>query len=409
MSHARPCLVRQHKRHEQPVPETCPLCRLFATNRKYNLLWGGDGNVSPAPIAKPLSKADRIRLRFKLPTFAELDRRRAVCEGCEYFKVGGSGLKRCSHGKGCGCGGTLPTTCPLDKWDTLTPEVLVKFDQTNLFPNAVPGYRLNPSILVWQDGYLFVFRDGWKDSNLWLAKLDRGLRPTLCHLLQLSHPRCSYGREDPRIWLFNGRPHVSFTGVQIKNGGMKTHVLYARLGEDLQVEQLATPRYKDRRPWEKNWGFFQHGDDLLAVYSIGPKHRVIRMNGDQVEVVSETDCFPWNGGEPRGGAPPIRVGDEYWNFFHDRVHDEGGIAIYRAGLYTFETNPPFKPLRYIPKPIAVGDVETKKLTNHCDAAFYPAGTIHEGDRWLVSAGEHDRWSTIVSYSHKVLEKHLVKV
>ena len=30
MSHARPCLVRQHKRHEQPVPETCPRLHIFA-------------------------------------------------------------------------------------------------------------------------------------------------------------------------------------------------------------------------------------------------------------------------------------------------------------------------------------------------------------------------------------------
>src|SRR5256885_12693044 len=49
----------------------------------------------------------------------------------------------------------------------------------------------------------------------------------------------------------------------------------------------------------------------------------------------------------RGGAAPVRVGDEWWCFFHDRV-ESGGHRIYRAGLYTFAAAPPFRVLRLIP-------------------------------------------------------------
>src|SRR5690606_34380981 len=103
------------------------------------------------------------------------------------------------------------------------------------------------------------------------AELDDGLKPLRTVVLpQLRHPRANYGREDPRLFVFRGRLHIAYIGVQGTGQGVATHQMYARLTDDLRVEEVFHPEYAFRREWEKNWQFFEWENELFAVYSIAP-------------------------------------------------------------------------------------------------------------------------------------------
>lgn len=282
------------------------------------------------------------------------------------------------------------------------------FDEFSLHPE-VPGKRFNSSLIEYRDGYAFAFRNGWKGSEVYLTLLDRELRPVgPCRRLELSHPDAAYGREDPRLFWFRGRLHISFAGVMPSGGHIGyTNVLYARLTEDLAVEQVFYPRYKQRNAWEKNWQFFEHDGDLYAVYSFAP-HRILRIVGDSAELAFESRTpAPWQGGEVRGGASPVRVGEEWWCWFHDRIEWPG--RLYRAGLYTFSARPPFAVQRMILSPLLSADPNSRPADQYCPVVF-PCGAARDGGgRWLVSAGIHDRWSEIFAFHHAGLERQLARV
>ena len=76
----------------------------------------------------------------------------------------------------------------------------------------------------------------------------------------------------------------------------------------------------------------------------------------------------WEGGEIRGGACPVRVGDELWCFTHDRIYD--GHLLYRTGLVALDGRPPFAVRRMIPEPILVAaDRGTKPVLQYASVVF----------------------------------------
>lgn len=295
-----------------------------------------------------------------------------------------------------------PSAVPSDP-----PVFPIRFDHQTLWPE-VPGYRFNPSLLKTPDGYLFACRNGWAGSEIWVGNLDHNLYPQgRPEKLGLLWPEANIGREDPRLFWYQGRPHVAYIGFAGRNGVMKrTHQLYARLSQDgFHVEKIFCPTIGGRRAWEKNHGYFEHGGELYAVYTISP-HKVLRVVEGETSVASEVP-FPgkWRGGFMSGGAPPVLVGNEFWNFFHDRV--EAGRRVYRMGLYTFSADPPFEPKRWMPDPILSADEPQFSVPhdNYCDVVF-PCGAALVDGSWLISMGVHDRWSEIHRLSHSELEGRL---
>jgi FkbM family methyltransferase len=283
---------------------------------------------------------------------------------------------------------------------SLATNVIARFDEQDLSP-GLPGKRFNASIIedpTTPGGYLLAFRDGWAGSEIHLIRLDASFAPVgpswklgLRHKIE-SH----YGREDPRLFMHQGRVHVSYTGVAGQQRIVHTSVLYARLTADCQqVEQQWYPYYEDRNSWEKNWAFFSHGDELYAVYSIAP-HRILRIDGSRATLAYES-AFPfrWSGGVLRGGASPLRVGNEWWHVFHDRVKQ--GMNVYRGGLYAFSAEPPFAPLRLVPEPIMQAEPETLPV-GQPTAVVFPGGVVRQDDRLIVALGVHDRWTELREFS-----------
>lgn len=293
-------------------------------------------------------------------------------------------------------------------WDRLAP---LRLDRPDLDPD-VPGYRFNGSLARRGDGYVFVCRDGWAGSDVWAWRLDAGFRPTgRGRRLDLTHWAAGYGREDPQLFEYGGRLFVAFVGVQGAEGRvLRTNVLFAELRDDLTAGPVYAPRAPgvDPRRWEKNWGFFESDGALYAVYSIAP-HRVLRVRGNSAEWAAGPlpNRLPWGGGERRGGAPPVRVGDELWTFFHDRVDRPGRKPLYRMGLIANDAAFPFLPRRHVPGPILAADPNTNP-NNYCDCLF-PRGAVRVGPDWVVASGEHDRWTALHAFPHADLERRLVGV
>lgn len=90
----------------------------------------------------------------------------------------------------------------------------------------------------------------------------------------------------------------------------------------------ARPLLLDDRQWqEKNWMLFEHAGELLAVYTIAP-HVILHLDLRGQEAIHcrrihttswDVGAYARRFGEPRGGAPPVRVGDHYHVFFHSRA------------------------------------------------------------------------------------------
>lgn len=288
---------------------------------------------------------------------------------------------------------------------------ILTYDHRTLYP-GLPGKRLNAGLMVHEGGYLFCWRDGWAGSNLWLCRLDAAFRPVgPATKLELHHPDAAYGREDPQLFIHAGAVHVAFVGVVRTPAGLRISVLYARLNPDLTVAAVYSPKSPGVDParWEKNWQWFERDGQLYAVYSIDP-HRVLRIDGDRAEWAYETVApLRWKGGELRGGATPVLVGDEYWCFFHDKTPGRTGRDLYRVGLYTFDAKPPFAIRRYTPRPVLTADpiTQPKIEPNYCEVIF-PRGAVRVGADWVLSCGAHDRFVELHRLAHADLEEQLVR-
>lgn len=294
-------------------------------------------------------------------------------------------------------------THPLPDWsgDTLT------LNETNLYP-GLPGKRFNPGLIEWGGGHAICWRDGWKGSDLWAVRANADLQPVGRPVrLDVNHPEASYGREDPNLFTFRGRLHVAFVGVVgTGNRATRTNVLYARLRDDLRVEEVFAPRAPGVDPWrwQKNWQWFESGGELFATYSVGPEYAVLRVDGERTSWAARRPLsLPWVGGEVRGGATPVLRNGELYSFFHDRI--DADKRVYRVGCYTFSPSAPFEVLRLTREPLIVADPSTNP-GNYCHCIF-PRGAVVIGDTWVLSCGAHDRFTELRRLSVGAVERALV--
>lgn len=428
----RPCI----ETHPDPVGYGCHHCNLYLTDWRYRALWDGmprDG----APGAKAGDGPRRLgrgRCEHLGPETGE----RRSCNTCA-ARGKQIDVHECKRHGLCTIdlavpGAALCRVC--DDWKPAVPvsnsiarrraqkqlaaippepSFVKRLDHVNCWPGN-PGRRFNSSIAQWEDGFLFAYRTGWEGSEIYLGRLDAELNPVgQPWKLELYHAtEAHYGREDVRLFWHRKRLHVTYVGVRKKFQSSRVSVLYARLGEDLRVEQVYYPHYHRRNPWEKNWMFFPWGGDLYAVYSVSP-HRILRIEGSEAELAYESQTAPaWEPGtELRGGACPVLHQGEWWHFFHSRF--ERPARRYTMGVCTFEDRPPFRITRITPRPLLVADPRTNvgEDPNHCAVVFPCGATLVERDNdkphWLVSMGVHDRCTEFHRWDHADLESRMVRV
>jgi predicted GH43/DUF377 family glycosyl hydrolase len=282
--------------------------------------------------------------------------------------------------------------------------VRTRIDSRKLVP---ANNHYNASIIRWQGRLLLAYRTNWGGSSLHIAELSEDLIPLRNLSLRINHELCPGGREDPRFFVYQNRLHISFVGVEKTANETRCHMLYLRLFDNLHVERVFHPAYSMRQwPMEKNWVYFEHDGQLLAVYSIAPTHKILRIDGDTAYPFMETPFHPaWEGGHLRGGASPVRVGNEYFCWAHGRR--EGRPSVYCLGAYSFEAKPPFRPLRYTPTPLVWADERDKPPALNWTTVIYPSGCILENGKWLVSCGINDFASEVLAFDHSEVERVMV--
>lgn len=166
---------------------------------------------------------------------------------------------------------------------------------------------------------------------------------------------------------------------------------------------------------EKNWMLFEAGDELYCLYSIEP-HRVLKLKewGEEEVVFESSDELRWNDadyrdafGELRGGAQPVRIGDEFYNFCHSCYRIKGKRH-YVGALYTFSAKPPFKPLRMSPTPLPLPNPgsDRPRLNSAAGDVVYPCGAHFDGSGWLVTYGLNDESSGFAVVPGADLEQSL---
>lgn len=273
----------------------------------------------------------------------------------------------------------------------------------------LPYLCFNPSCFAGPGGLHLVYRRGRVGSDLFIGDLDAEAgKVTNRRLLEINHAHALAARADPRCFTYGGKLAVAVSGVRLVGEDSYVHQLVAELGPDLRtVAEVWEPRFTFRQDWEKNWQFFEHNGDLFAVYRIVP-HVVVWIEDRRVRPYSEHEWYPdWVGGYMRGGASPVRVGDEYFCFFHGRLdHDGWPYVTYSMGCYTFEAQPPFAPVRYTPRPIAIPDGDDWPREMGVSVC-YPGGAVRLPDRWLVVYGVHDSFCGLCEVDPELLEREMV--
>ncbi len=169
---------------------------------------------------------------------------------------------------------------------------------------------------------------------------------------------------------------------------------------------------------EKNWIPFEYvganqEPKLFLEYRISPR-KLLEVpdpqGGAMVDLRTPKGTayitLPWANkwGEPRGGTPFIKVGDEYLSFFHSGFHEANGLIWYVMGAYTSEAHPPFRITGISDYPILFRGIFDSPVIHTADAhkrVIFPAGIVVEkrGGKEIahVSCGENDCAVKIVSF------------
>lgn len=287
----------------------------------------------------------------------------------------------------------------------------VTFSEHTLFPKR-GNKRYNASMIPWKDGYILVYRAQWGGADIELVTLDKEYQPTMKEpiSLRLATNEALAGREDARLFLLRGVPHVWYTGWQAEYAteGRVSTVHYASLDP---VTLQATARYYPdipwRREWEKNHAYFDRGGELYSVYTIEPNHVVMKVNGNKITEHWSTHSPALTDrryGMLRGGASPMLHNGEFYTFYH-MMTEAHGQRLYSIGVYTFATDPPFRITRITKQPIDVADVNGKQLID----VLFPASAFVEGREWVVTMGVHDDYSQVRYYPIDYIERHLTEV
>lgn len=274
----------------------------------------------------------------------------------------------------------------------------------------LPGYTLNNSAIEFDGKIIMAYRLGWDNARIAICELaENGFVIGGPVVLPL---KTGNAQEDPRLFVFQGRLHVAFTAVRCRKSGLTTDVAFARLktsGGGYGVAEEFCPTYPGRNSWEKNWGFFEHDGQLYCVYSITP-HRILRITagGHKAELAYESEWSPPTiCGELRGGASPVRVGDEFYSFFHG-VAGQTKDRVYSAGLYTFEAKPPFRPSRSMRRQLMLPS-QKDRPSAHMPHCVYPGGAYLSGHHWHIAYGYYDHECRMAQFHSGEIEKALIPV
>lgn len=259
----------------------------------------------------------------------------------------------------------------------------------------------NPSITKTADGKLELYTRRWRrmPANEFMNDICRwdlnALGPSNKTVVSLPRPKGTEHHEDPRVVYFKDSTHLSCCTFNI---GDPATQLQAGLNEyGVSIWHTIPGIGDNQKNHEKNWLFFEYEGEMAMVYMTRP-HHVIFQGEDYV--THKTNPL-WNHGIPRGGTPPVRVGDEYFSFFHSSMPWRRCKNRYYMGAYAFEAKPPFNITRMSTLPILSGSPE-EPMNDESPLVVFPGGALLGGDEWFVVYGVNDEASGWIRIPHQEL-------
>lgn len=224
--------------------------------------------------------------------------------------------------------------------------------------------------------------------------------------------------EDPRIFYHDRRMWLSccnFLWGKVYTGA---HQILCEINEDWSVRARHDVVYGGNgnhvaanQRWEKNWLWFFHEGKSYMIYTTMPHHVVefdAKFNAKfQHSTISK--AVNWKFGEPRGGTPPVRIGAEYFTFFHSSdPWPEMVSRRYHMGAYAFEARPPFRWTRYTQMPILSGS-RHDRFAHPKPLVVFPCGAILNYEKWMISLGVNDLDCALMEMPHSELLKLMTSV
>lgn len=171
-------------------------------------------------------------------------------------------------------------------------------------------------------------------------------------------------------------------------------------GNPASFQNITKERY------EKSWMPFFAGGKLNIFYSARP-WRIYSFGRTWNDFAQHEDKsgVAWPYGTIRNGTPPIKVGDELVSFFHSSLPWKGSYRRYYMGAVAFESEPPFKPLRFTPEPLLAGSQNDPWALRKPPCVF-PCGCVVMGKDYFVTIGVNDLKSAWVRIPIASLAEYL---
>lgn len=225
--------------------------------------------------------------------------------------------------------------------------------------------------------------------------------------------------EDPRAIYHNGKTYVSCCNFIIRNKGWTgAHQILVEMDDKWKTIKRHDPVYgtngadlAKQTGIEKNWLWFFHAGFPHLVYQTHP-HTVARWDLDFKEAFTYTTEYdpPWEWGEPRGGTPPVRVGNEYWSFFHSATNwrEQAPVRQYHMGAYAFDATLPFRITKMTAEPLLSGS-PYDRWGDRKPLVVFPNGAILRNGIWTVTMGVNDLDSAWIDIPHVELEQRVVAI
>jgi hypothetical protein len=232
--------------------------------------------------------------------------------------------------------------------------------------------------------------------------------------------------EDPRLFVYDEKLLVSYNHVHFddKDNIDRVEVKVGEITQDFKIKDYDIHFDIVTKPWEKNWLFFEHGDNgLYMIYQLYPTiiiidskgHKHIQSWRHQMDMVQKQfiksfhhisrffnpkDLF-YNryDMEIRGGAHPVLVDGHQYLFAHTR---EQNGRLYRMLVVVLREND-MKLYAYT-NPITIPGYEKAKI-------IYPMGAVFHNNKktWYVSCGLEDKDQMLITIPHEDILHRLILV
>jgi len=214
--------------------------------------------------------------------------------------------------------------------------------------------------------------------------------------------------EDVRMFNHRGSTLVSGGVARRTGSGWLCRMVLGEINEARELVWVEAMPSPVKALVEKNWMFFSHGGNLFCVYYPAP-HIVyeVKLENRKPSLGQRWEADNWKSADlmenARGGAPPVRIGDEFYHFYHSQ-HIHGRTVTYQVGLYTFEVMPPWNIKRVIKGPL-LNVVPSKREQD----IIFVVGAYLEGEKWHLSCGVQDHETVAVTLDSVDVERLLTKV